>query len=457
MKLKGINPFEQHIEKIVLVCGILAVGGVAAWQVINAPVATLGSKQVTPGEVDALLEARARALQLQLRGDSTISIPMEGVAMAAPTFETLVAKDVAPSSSLSVQVPSFASTLMKMRETSTDVWYHEPQLASLKMQDVVQTADALTPDSAKLALKIAPSLSTRFSGTEGPQDVVWTTPVAVMNLKEIRAELSRSEPTAKPPRAAIPGVWYIDTPFVVDVTFQRREVKADGTYGPVTTVPAFTPRDEELDFRSRIAGAKADLRDRMFNILSNPTDQAQVLQMPFFETVNSSFVSPTIRSESAAATPATEGAGDPRRVLQLRTQLESKKRSAQRVLDRLAKIGGPWDEAKEQAEEEARKQAERERKEAEKGNKGGGGGGGGFGMGGGGMDGRRKSSDAEEADKKRERDLAAQSAERKAQTRLLQRFESEIANIEKELGATPSASASVQAATVPNLVQDDQV
>ena len=56
MKLKGINPFEQHIEKIVLAGGVLAVGGVAAWQYFNAPTTSFGGRQVTPGEVDTLLE-----------------------------------------------------------------------------------------------------------------------------------------------------------------------------------------------------------------------------------------------------------------------------------------------------------------------------------------------------------------------------------------------------------------
>lgn len=456
MKLKGINPFEQHIEKIVLAGGVLAVGGVAAWQFINAPSTTFGSREVAPAEVDGLLEEKARALQSQLRGDSKIEIPSDGVAMAAPTFESAVAKEVAPAAQIVVRSPAFASALMKTHESSTDVWYYEPRLAALQMVDVVQTADALTPESAKQAAAVSPTLASRFSSEDGPKDVVWTTPVARLDLKGLRAELSRSDSAAKPPRAAIPGVWYQDTPYVVDVQFQRREVMADGSYGPAQAVPCFTSRDEELNFRGRLANATAELRDQVFGVLGSAANQAQVLQLPFYDTVNDAFVSPTVRSQAdTAATDDPAANASNRRAMQLKTQLNSKKQSAQKVSDELTKLGGPWDDAKEREAEEERKRDERERKESEKGNQGGKGGGG-FGMGGGGMDGRNQPGGKAE-DEKRKREEARVMAERKSKTRVLRRLESEIAGIEKELGLTASGPVTSTEAKLPSVTTDEEV
>ena len=37
MKLKGINQFEQHVEKIVLGVAVLGAAGIGAWMFLGAP------------------------------------------------------------------------------------------------------------------------------------------------------------------------------------------------------------------------------------------------------------------------------------------------------------------------------------------------------------------------------------------------------------------------------------
>ncbi len=455
MKLKGINPFEQHVEKIVLGLAIAAVGGVAAWQFLSAPTVRVAGKDVDPGEVDALLESKARKLQTQLRGESNITIPSEGVLLAAPSFDTGITKPIAPASRLAVAAPSFAEALVKAEASSFDVWYYEPSIPAVAMDGpVIQTADALTAASAAEALKISPSLSSHFTSTEGPQDVVWTTPVAKIDLKALRTELARSNPQAKPPRSAIPSVWYESTPFVVDVAFERREEQADGSFGPVQRVPVFTPA-ETLSYRGRISSASRGLQEEVFATLKDPAEQLQVLQMPFFETVNNAFVSPAVaKSAGAAPTSSSESNDSIRLTLQKKTQLESKKRLAAKLISELAKLGGEYDDAKEKQKEEDKKREERERKEAEKkGTGGGGGGGGGFGMGGGGMKGRNDPTGAgEKADKDAARDLA----ERKRKTAQLRTVERDIASLEQQLGATPTTNTTA-AAKLPSLSTEDEV
>jgi hypothetical protein len=66
MKLKGINKFEQHLEKIVLGVSVLGLLAIVGWQFLSPPSFKLGSRSVPAGEVDALLEAKANALQARL-------------------------------------------------------------------------------------------------------------------------------------------------------------------------------------------------------------------------------------------------------------------------------------------------------------------------------------------------------------------------------------------------------
>jgi hypothetical protein len=56
MKLKGLNTFEQHLEKVVLGVAALAVVGIAGWQYLSAPAVKVGSKSASHGEIDGLLE-----------------------------------------------------------------------------------------------------------------------------------------------------------------------------------------------------------------------------------------------------------------------------------------------------------------------------------------------------------------------------------------------------------------
>ncbi len=450
MKLKGINPFEQHIEKIALGVALAAVAGVATWQFISAPSVTVGGRAVSPNQVDDVLEQKARALQERLRGDSNINIPSDGVQLAAPSFQERLNKPVSPASTLAVNLPAFGSALARASASVADVWYYEPKLAAVKMESVVQTADALTPEAAKLAAAASGVVKARFSETTGPQDVVWTTPVATLDVKAMRAELARSDASAKPPRAAIPSVWYLETPFVVDVVFERRERKNDGTWSEPQTVPVFSARDEAVEFRPRVAGADAGLREDMFAVLGNATNQLSVLQMPFYDTVNDSFVSPALAKDQGTATKDPGDAMNSRRMLQLRTQLENKRRQAAKLTDELTKLGGPWDEAKEKEEADRRKQDEKTRKDSEKGNKGGSG----FGMGGGGMQGRN--TGAGEDAKDREAKAARERQARMTKTQALHRIQKDIAALEQQLGATPT-TASTAPVTVPSLVTEDQI
>lgn len=440
MKLKGINSFEQHVEKIVLGVAVLGVAGIAAWQFLSAPSFKVGRENAAPADVDRLLDRKAQALQTQLRGDSTVKIPTDDVPLAGAAFSERMSKPVSPVRSYPRASPSFNGMLVKSAGAAADVWYHEARFGPLTMLTVDQTADALTQDSAKAAAEVSPAVKAEFGTIDGPKDVVWTTPVARIDLKAIRDELKRAEPNAQPPRVQVPGVWYQETAFIVDVAFERQERKADGSWTDPVEIPVFSSRDEELAFRSRIAAASAELQEDVFSTLGSTEKQLAILQPPFYETVNGAFVAPTLAAgDASAASAATDDGGAARKRMQWRTQLDQKQRTADALRGDIAKLGGPWDDAQEKKLEEERKREEAERKAAS-GGSGGGSSGGKSGGGGGGLGGAMKKGDTEtKGEAERERDAKRNRMLRIAKTKQLKKLDGEIAVLEKQLGEAPSA------------------
>ena len=462
MKLKGINAFEQHLEKVVLGVAVLAVVGIAGWQYLSAPEVKVGSKSVKHGEIDDLLDKKARELSNLLGGERvSIEIPADTVTLAAPGFADQLSSAVSPVQSLAITAPNFNGQLVKTGGSSSDVWYYVPTVPALRMKGVQETADALTADAAKEAVKVSKLLAARpdFQKIDGPKDVVWTTPYARIDLKALRAELTGSRKDAAPAQMPIPGVWYQDKANVIDVVFERRERDAAGTWGAPVVVPVFAARPEELNFRGRIDGATAALRDDVFALLGSDDNQLEVFQPAFYDTVNQQFVSPALLSGQAAdeapAAGAVVDAGAARRRLQLQTQLQDRQRRAQVVRGELEKLGGPWDDELERKKEADRKRDEAERKKAEDSGKGGGGGnkGPGGGPGGGGsFSGKNNAESDNEA-----KDAKKKAAERKSKTMVLRRVEAEIAAIEKELGAEPSSSQPSAKQKAPALASLDEL
>lgn len=469
MKVKGINVFEQHLEKMVLGFAALVALGLVGMELLLVPEVKVGSKSVSTREVDGLLESKASQINSKLEGaDGLVDkdgkpMPTEDqIELATAKFERRMSQDVAPVKQLALTAPSFNGMLVKSGLAAADVVYHVPSPPALAMVGVQETADALTPESAKDAAKASSALAARFgSDMSMPKDVVWTTPVARIDLKAIRADLAAAEPDATPPRSAIPSVWFQNTAYVLDVVFERREKQADGSWGEPAVVPVFADRPAEITFRGRIdssENAGASFRDDVFQILGIDENQEEVLQPSFYDTVNGAFVSPEVLAEAAGA--SSDGAPDQaaarRRMMQLQTQLVDRRRRADAIRSELSKIGGPWDEEKERKAEEDRKREERERKKNEKGGGGTGGGGGGGPGGGGGLGGGGGAMNGRGSNQSDDKEIKKQQAERRSKSAQLKRIESEIARIEGELGAA-APKEGTPAAAAPALASKDEL
>jgi hypothetical protein len=452
MKLKGINHFEQHVEKILLGLAVVIALGVVALQFLTAPEFKVGGSSLPPDRIDAELKKKAGSIQGMLSSGG-VSLDDVQAPTVAPDFERSLRADVAPQKSLVATSPNFNGRLVKAAGGSAvESWYQVPVLPPLQMEGVIETADALPADAAKLAKEVSQVVAARpdFATVDGPRDIVWTTPYARLDLKALRAAFAASDASADPPRAAVPSLWYQDSPHIVDVVFERRERGADGSWGAPAVVPVFADRSEELNFRPRLANAPIELRDDVFGLLGNESNQREVLQPGFYATINGAFVSPSVEAEESAGAAAA-AAGDQaaaRRRLQKRTELQRKQRQADALKLELDKLGGMWDE---EAERRREKEEKDRKKEDSKSGGGGGGlpGGGGGGLGGS-MSGKNNQDEANAAreEKKRQQD-------RKTKSALMRKLLAEIAAIEKDLGMEPTTTAT--AAGAPKLASMDEI
>ena len=87
MKTKGMKPLEQHVEKLVLGVSLLALVGVAGWQLVHSPnEVKLGSQTVDPGEIAKVIGVKSNTVKALLDSDqASITIPKDGLDPAADT------------------------------------------------------------------------------------------------------------------------------------------------------------------------------------------------------------------------------------------------------------------------------------------------------------------------------------------------------------------------------------
>lgn len=338
MKIKGISLVEQHAEKAILGIAVIALVGVAAWQIISHPNrVSMGGREVNPGDVDAILRERAEALSLQLRDDA----PPKSDAFSAPPpllhtqIQAALNGEVAPVERLARLEPALGEKLLPI-DIGADTWYYEPNLPAPQIiAQVTQTADAL--DDGVLAQ--FPVLAERFSvnggAPRGPLDMVWTTPAAQLPVLAMQRELRASATRQSPPLNQVPTPWFNDTLYVVDLICQRQELQPDGTWSEPIDIK---PIPGQVSFRDRLKDVPdAALRNDVFGSLGNTSMQQELLQPEFLPTKNSAFTAPQIEETRAA----NQVGGTDDEVADLKRMLEARRAERARVWEKLDALGGP--------------------------------------------------------------------------------------------------------------------
>lgn len=340
MKVKGISFFELHAEKFLLGVAVLLLLGVVAMQLLGGgSTVAIDGAAVPVGELNPTLRQRAERLNVRLRSDAPAGVQLfEGdPPLVADAFERSIGESVAGETPLPRGFPAVASVLLP-RDIVEVAWYHEPSFPAVAMLPSVQTSDAVTEQGWS---DLRP-LGGRFESSPESLDLTWVSPVAMVDLEALRRELAAESRSARPPRLALPSLWFNERLHIVDVVFERQQLSSSG-WGPVTTVSAF-PTQSPL--RPRFADAGAQLRDEVFADFSRASRQLEILQPEFVATRNNLFVPPLAETETGDGddltdTDAAARSGETRR---LRRQVQRYRQELLRTEARLDELGGPLEE-----------------------------------------------------------------------------------------------------------------
>ena len=390
-----MNPFEQHVEKIVLGAAVLGVIGVGVWEFgLNESTVALGGKQVPISTVDGKLDEEAQDLQKELRDGANAGVTFPELKESTSSlFQMRLADGVGAGAKVPANGPSFASVLVK-DGLSKDVTYHEPKFTAPTSLLVQSTSDAVT-DEAKSAFKeyLDPVLP------EATTDITWITPSALIDLGAMRAEL---ESSGGADVKAIPTRWWENTLLIADVVFERQERRQDGSWTAATVVdPVGTQLAAELSFRKDLAASpvQSELRGTVVETLKQQSARLMVLRPEFYPTKRGLWLEP---NDAAPAAPVGISEEERRRLNDLNkaddalTKLEKQRAKLEQDLKELGgRLDPPADDDKKKDKDD---------KSAGDGAGGGGGFGfGGGGAGGGGMKGRRDPNAGKDAEKDKKR------------------------------------------------------
>ena len=378
MKTKGISFLEQHVEKIVLGAVGVVFFSVLAWQLFPTTV-KLDGKDVSLSDVDKEIEARTATLnkkldeqreplEKQLGG----KLPQQ---LTGQSFTEKLNARVAPAADLPQIEPRYAR-LLKVDGTVRGATYHVPEFTAVAMGQTIQVDDTLE----ETVIKQYPQIGSYFATSSGPLDISWLVPSAVLDLDSMRAELDKSaEGVTK-----IPDGWYRDSLFIVDVQFLREEATAESNWGNPTLVGAlpgaFTLRDKITQ------NPNAQLRDAVWESLSDKSTQRSILQPEFLPTKRSNF-----SAGMMLATPGTVNEGESPEIRSLRKSVAKLAVEIRSMTEDLKELGGPL-EAKDDKKDDKKKDASSDDESDTVDRPGGG-----TGLGSGSVGGKRAGSEREEA------------------------------------------------------------
>lgn len=303
MSAKKASFLELHCEKIVVAVVALGLVTVVVWQILFVAVQVkVGNETLSLNELSEKLAAKETDLARKLEPDnpSPIELPEAKGESTSEIFQSKLAAQIAPSATLMPNQPSFGKLLVG-DSRPTNQWFYQPIFGASEMHGTVVTSDALDEEQIDEEMrgaieKVTPGFVSRFL-TSSASDVTWTTPWAVVNLDALRLEVAKSDNATKPAREVIPRPWINnDSIYMVDVVFERREKKSDGTWSAALVI---TPAPGQDSWRGQIARADANVstRDTIFVNLADYNKQLDVVQPPLLPMKGGNFVPPSLGSD----------------------------------------------------------------------------------------------------------------------------------------------------------------
>lgn len=236
MKVKGINPIEQHVEKIVLGVVALVLLAVLALQFLTQPNSVdVGGRTVPPQNVYVELERQAETLDSQLR-DANPALPAVQPTNLVERYDQAFARTDNTPVRLSAALGAPAAIAAV---TGTDISSAGPSSDVVAVPTIPQTAvpiaasqwGALDP----YALEAAPAYR-NFVPLEQPFDLPSVTVETSFSGSQLRQALLPPEGGAGVPRRFWQGTGIA----VLAVEVERQQQLPDGSWSnpePITTPP----------------------------------------------------------------------------------------------------------------------------------------------------------------------------------------------------------------------------
>lgn len=291
MKLKGINPFEQHVEKIVV--GVVGVGllGVVGWQFLSRSTVTVGKEEV--GIADAYKPVESAAAELLRRSETGSPTLPEPVDISPLTqFPQRFGAPIATPSSL----PPLGSVIAL-----------GPGGGGGAAGDAIYTAFVAPAPANVVAAQFRGTVDPReraeipelvpFLPKEQPLDKAAVSVEATMNGKALKAALE-ADPDNAGPLSALPADWWFDKVEIVGVEVERQEMKPDGSWATATILPAIPGR---VDFLKRW-NAEAKDGGAVSALVTEATTRADEIQRPaFYSMIVGSWTEPSVLAAQAAS------------------------------------------------------------------------------------------------------------------------------------------------------------
>jgi len=240
MKLKGVNPFEQHVEKIVLGLVMILFLAVLSLQFVGRPNdVDVGTRKVAPDQVFAVLKGQADQLQSQLT-DLSPALPeinsVDLVARYNSAFEQ---------SGGGGELTSALGTGVAIADVPGGDWDTAPVANKGPIQGLKVPATSKPIAASQWATLDPYAVLTvpeyeRFVPATQPMDFASVSIEAVFNGKDLEAALLGNGDSS----AAIPRLyWSVTGLAILGFDVEREELLADGSWGvgePIET-PPYTP------------------------------------------------------------------------------------------------------------------------------------------------------------------------------------------------------------------------
>ena len=328
MRLKGINPFEQHAEKFV--AGLFALGllGVVAMQFLGKPSKVkVGTEEVNPAEAYEAVARNARKVDDSMKRPQDPPEGMDKVADGFKDFDKRLIAPVSPSPQLAGPLDKTApigigtSGVQNANAPMNELVIPAPAhaLAAINMSTVSSSEQAV-PEVAKVLPATAPF------------DKASVTVEATFDGTLLKKALALDPDDAGPIRP-IPATWYSSGVQIIGVELHRQMRTSDGTWSAAETVKQIPGRALFVDGADKLNDAASLKTATTF-----ATENAEfVRRTPYYTAMfGEKWASPSER----ASTVDVEG-DKTAQIANTRKELQTAERALKALQDQLAKVGQP--------------------------------------------------------------------------------------------------------------------